>query len=167
MRAICVRNQRSLVGNHGITHIFHREIRIFFRGWSHLSDNRIFETDFLKDRLPQIYSLNEIRLQKFGGIPVNIENDRFYRFNQFSTFIFFHIFRFRFQSPTTNKIRPFSFIRISSHIRFHVREVSHPDIFKPGSHGFLRQEGYGHTDFPTRRRSWFTPPLRICRTRRQ
>ena len=54
--------------------------------------NGIFKTCIFKSRFPVIHTLFQIRNPFFRCGWVNVKNNGFFRFNQFTTFVFFNIF---------------------------------------------------------------------------
>ena len=91
---------RSSISQHRIIHVIH----IYRHAICNLfCDNGIFKTGTFKSHLPVFNTLFDILTPTVRSRIFNIKHNRFSRFYQLATQVTFTIFRFRLQSPTSDK----------------------------------------------------------------
>src|SRR5574343_656261 len=108
IRTICIRDIRSKVTHYRETGIFHAHGSVVF--WPFFTNNGIFETSFFKCSLPVVDTCNQVRTPLLRGSRVNVIDNLFLGFNQFTSSPFFPFAIFWLQSPANSKAYVFYFL---------------------------------------------------------
>ena len=140
LRTIRVFNIRSEIADYRVTGIFQTHIRIIYRPF--FTNDRIFKTRFFKSFLPVVDTINQRFNPLFWGSGINIINDLFGGFHQFTTLIFLHILRFRLQSPANGESLVFYFLLIITIHNKAVSKITNTGIKQTTVHRYLRQNNH-------------------------
>ena len=137
LRAIGIFNIRSEVADN-------REAGIFqTHGWvvnrPLFSNNRIFETGFFKCHLPVIDTINQGLHPLFGGSRIDVINDLFSGFYQFTALVFFHILGLWLQFPANSESLVFNSLLFVAIDNKAIGKIANTAIEKTTVHWYFGQ----------------------------